>query len=81
MMPIDCSIVVHTEVLTAVYVKSNKFIWSMVITRTMDAMQALFHVILISETLMSRMGRWGRIAKRTKDRAETPWSGKASDEI
>lgn len=48
MMPMDCSIVLHTEVLTAVYVKSVKMIWLKVITRTIDATQALF---LISDAV------------------------------
>lgn len=53
MMPIDCSIVLHTEVLTAVYVKSGRMIWLMVITRTMDATQALFVCDLVSEAVVA----------------------------
>ena len=43
MMPMDCSIVLHMEVSTAVYVKSVRLIWLKVITRTMEATQALFY--------------------------------------
>lgn len=51
MMPMDCSIVLHIEVLTAVYVKSVRMTWLKVITRTMDATQALFTSIWISEAV------------------------------
>ena len=51
MMPMDCSIVLHIEVLTAVYVKSVRMTWLKVITRTMDATQALFTWICISEAV------------------------------
>lgn len=44
MMPTDCSIVLQVEALTIVFVLSGKITSLKVITRTIDATQALFQL-------------------------------------
>ena len=55
-MPMDCSIVFQIELLAAVYVKSKKFICSKIITRTVDATQALSCLILTSKSKLEDGG-------------------------
>ena len=66
MMPMDCSMVLHIEALTIVYVISGKTTSLKVITRTIDATQALCCSFLVSDAALTWIEGFGEECKTYK---------------